>query len=943
MKAETFSCPASRRSTRIPLRFAPLLTTLVLTAIPCGTALAQTTGFTKTGGTVAYGDTANWVNGEVNGVFHSSLTLSNDLTLTFSGDTTLETGLIFEHGGSRPVVLRANGTGPGTLTLGGDIVVNMASNSQSVTFGGTGTNQLNVDLGGETRTLLVTGSSNSARVLTFANELSNGGIVVTGGGKVNLKNATNSLDSVTVAGADFVVDGSGNSGVNTKMIVDDALTIGPGGASETGVGASVVTLKTAAGQNTTLEASRLVRGAGTAVFFRGTNLGGAPFGSADTANVHFIDAAPVLSGTGTSGSTIGIIAGAYGDTSATGNGFGATGGLVTYDADTGVRVLTASEYVTTITSGQTELENIRLANSSGAGTTFTLGENTAINSLSLVVSGAADSGITLDGAGVLTLHSGVIYASASSPASTATSAMIVKNSINLNGQEGIVLFNTVAGSGGTGGANLQLSGAITNDGGKGLTFNGAGPVELNGTTANTYTGVTTVNGGYVRFNKTGAGANAAIGGDLVVNGGTVLWGTSNQIADSANITVNGGIAMLRPANNSGSSVSETFNNLNVNGGEFQTGSSGTGSSTVELNNANVAGGSLTVNRNNKVTLSGVMNLTGGTVSVNRAQGTTGIVETLLNLNGGLSIANTASGAYTAITFIPGESATNMGGRIVLGGDLTFTGNSTNANTVLISGPTGTSDRAGTIALNGSRTFNIGDGAAESDLTIEAPLVDATSGTSSGIVKTGLGTLDLRGANTYTGATVVNAGTLLLNGSSASAVTVNSGGRLGGTGASSESVTINDGGVLAPGLGEGGLSVADLALTGTNAVLALEIGGTEAGTYSQLNVSGGVNFDGNGVIQLSLSDFAPTADDLFFVVLNNGENAISGTLFGLEQGATFSSAGFLWQISYLGNFATGEFTGGNDLVLAVVPEPQTWALLGIVALAFSAARRKGQRA
>src|SRR6185369_15700497 len=53
--------------------------------------------------------------------------------------------------------------------------------------------------------------------------------------------------------------------------------------------------------------------------------------------------------------------------------------------------------------------------------------------------------------------------------------------------------------------------------------------------------------------------------------------------------------------------------------------------------------------------------------------------------------------------------------------------------------------------------------------------------SGGLTKNGTGALTLSGANTYTGLTTVNTGTLIVNGSIAGAVTVNSGGQLDGTG------------------------------------------------------------------------------------------------------------------------------------------------------------------
>ena len=56
------------------------------------------------------------------------------------------------------------------------------------------------------------------------------------------------------------------------------------------------------------------------------------------------------------------------------------------------------------------------------------------------------------------------------------------------------------------------------------------------------------------------------------------------------------------------------------------------------------------------------------------------------------------------------------------------------------------------------------------------------GTGGSLTKVGTGTLDLTGANTYTGNTNINAGTLAVDGSLASSsIFVNAGGTLGGNG------------------------------------------------------------------------------------------------------------------------------------------------------------------
>ena len=83
----------------------------------------------------------------------------------------------------------------------------------------------------------------------------------------------------------------------------------------------------------------------------------------------------------------------------------------------------------------------------------------------------------------------------------------------------------------------------------------------------------------------------------------------------------------------------------------------------------------------------------------------------------------------------------------------------------------------------------------------------SGGTLGSFTKTGTGTLTLSGANTYTGETAVDAGTLLVNGSIAASIltTVNPGGTLGGTGTVGNTI-VAGGGTFAPGSGAPGTSM-----------------------------------------------------------------------------------------------------------------------------------------
>ncbi len=178
-----------------------------------------------------------------------------------------------------------------------------------------------------------------------------------------------------------------------------------------------------------------------------------------------------------------------------------------------------------------------------------------------------------------------------------------------------------------------------------------------------------------------------------------------------------------------------------------------------------------------------------------------------------------------------------------------------------------------------------------------------------VIQAGTGTTILTGVDTYTGATTVSAGRLLVDGSITSSTSVAAAATLGGTGTISAPVAVT--GALIAGdttaASTGSLTVGNLSF-GSGGTLNVLLNGTTAGTgYDQVTATGAVNLAGSS-LDLSLgSGFTPAPGTTFDILVNNGGSAITGTF---SQGSTITVGGTTFSISYAGG------TSGHDVVLTV---------------------------
>ena len=361
-------------------------------------------------------------------------------------------------------------------------------------------------------------------------------------------------------------------------------------------------------------------------------------------------------------------------------------------------------------------------------------------------------------------------------------------------------FNIAAG---TASPELAISAVVSGDAGAGITKTGSGSLRLSG--ANTYSGLTAVNFGALEvlnpsaLGSTASGTTLGSGSFLLLSGVTVAGESLTIVGTSAPITSSGAAGWSGNIVLNGSLVLQVNSGTNTISGDIS------GPGGLVKNNP----GTLILSGTNENTYAGTTTVNVGTLLLNKSVGTNAVsgplvigdgvgaldsaVVRLLGINqvndssavtiadDGLLDLNGNSDAIGALTVAGGDVATGAG-TLTLGGDVTANASTNTANI------------SGNLSLgNATRTFSIAAGTANPDLTISA-VISGNAG--AGITKTGSGSLQLSGTNTYSGVTAVNFGALeIFNpsalGSPASGTTLGSGSflLLSGVTVAGESLTI----------------------------------------------------------------------------------------------------------------------------------------------------------
>ena len=392
-------------------------------------------------------------------------------------------------------------------------------------------------------------------------------------------------------------------------------------------------------------------------------------------------------------------------------------------------------------------------NALAAGSSFTLNGGTVIvsgnNSL-----GGANAALSING-GIIQSSGTRTYANSAITIggnfeNSGTGNATWSGTVNLGNATRTINNTTTAGS-------RSYTGIISGAVGSGLSFTGAGTgLTFIGNTANTFSGPIVITGGEVIFNNNGAFGNST---SITLDGGRLSIASDNAGTTAITAATIAAARNLYVGSTSGTSLSVA-------------GSTGVTTYNGVIADKQGSTGLLAKQGAGTLVLGGVNTYTGDTTIGN------GTVR--------LDLGNDRLPTGTVVSF--GSSGDNLGTLDLNGRSQQVAGlvsklgtsTATTKNTV-------TSAVAATLDINVAEgtTRSYGDGTTQNSGVITGLL---------GLTKSGLGTQVLGDANTYSGTTTVNAGTLAVNGSITSSSAVVNGGLLNVNGTAAN-VTLNSGGSL----------------------------------------------------------------------------------------------------------------------------------------------------
>ena len=573
-----------------------------------------------------------------------------------------------------------------------------------------------------------------------------------------------------------------------------------------------------------------------------------------------------------------------------------------------------------------------------------------------------------------------------------TNNSTVSNGIRLNGSTTLNL----AGNGSLGTADLYLNGG-TSTYNLGLTSGSSSAVNLannliitSGTT-NTVLNIAPGDGKSLALNGL-ISSPSATGGLVSFGAGTISISGTNSYNTKSQIVGGGKLEVAKLSTTTGSALGTaseaSAGNLTLDNGTLSyvgTGDTnsrnftiGTGGARIEANGTGLlkmgAVGTVATSGsgNRSLTLAG-SNTAANSFSLKVADGTGGITTVVKEGTGAWNIAGTGS-TYTGGTEVrggtliagSGDTSGFGAGEIRLYNGTTFKASGTTTRVFTNSFRT-----EGEINMDWVQTQSSVNLATDTKITAmgtnsagaSSVTFNGAIGGTGGLTKSGLGSMTLSATNSYTGATSLKQGSLLVasNASIASSsgttvdggilnvngtaggVTVNTGGSLGGSGTVG-ALTLNSGSLLKPGNSPGNLTAAS-SVWNAGATYEWQITsltGTAGNAWDLFTVTGGLNlsalsssstFNLNLDSAGALAGFSSTSDYSWTFAKAASITGLSSTDVGTDISALFNimAANFNGGTGPTNGFkvVVGETSGGyTSLNLMAVPEPSAASLMGI---------------